>query len=169
MIEDALIANNTYLVVNGVKVQLTEEQKKCLGLPSENPFGYNEDLCYYLVTTSGTVDMEGWNADPADRCFAANLNCFKTKEFAKQIALSQLLRRKLLKFGYDNNCTASDIWEDPVPHWCIYYDFKDKTFKVDSLETCKYSDVYFSAKERAQQAIEEVVLPFMSEHPEFEW
>lgn len=161
-----------YIWINGKKIILTDDMLKRISpylVSQVNPFGYNEDLCYYLVTTSGTVDMYSWNADSADRCFAKNLNCFKTKEFAEQISLSQLLYRKLLKFGYDNNCIASDIWEDPVQHWCIYYDFKNKDFRVESLEDCKYRDVYFSTKERAQQAIEDVVLPFMSEHPEFEW
>lgn len=161
-----------YIWVNGKKIILTDDMLKHISpylVSQTNPFGYNDYFCYYTVTTPGTVEINGWDADPTDSRLAKNLNCFKTKEFANQIALSQLLRRKLLKFGYDNNCIAPDIWEDPVRHWCIYYDFKDKTFKVDSLETCKYSDVYFSTKERAQQAIEDVVLPFMSEHPEFEW
>lgn len=29
--------------------------------------------------------------------------------------------------------------------------------------------IYFSTKEKAQQAIEDVVEPFMAEHPDFVW
>lgn len=165
-----------YIWVNGKKIILTDDMLKHISpylapqiAPQINPFGHDENGFYYLITTSGAIDAYSWDADSSDRCFAGNLNCFKTKEFAKQISLSQLLYRKLLKFGYDNNCIAPDIWESPIQHWCIYYDFKNNDFRVESLEDCKYRDVYFSTKERAQQAIEEVVMPFMSEHPEFEW
>lgn len=56
--------DNTYLVVNGVKIPLTDEQKKSLGLTFENPFAepsMREN--YYYITSEGAVDISinTWN------------------------------------------------------------------------------------------------------------
>lgn len=51
--------DNTYLVVNGVKVPLTEEQKKSLGLTLENPFAQPAMReKYYYITSEGNVENE---------------------------------------------------------------------------------------------------------------
>lgn len=49
--------NKAYLVVNGIKMSLTEEQKKYLGLTLENSFAepaMREK--YYYITSEGNVD-----------------------------------------------------------------------------------------------------------------
>ena len=42
-------------------------------------------------------------------------------------------------------------------------------FDIDVNDAFKYQGVYFSTREGAERAIEEVVKPFMKEHPEFVW
>ena len=53
----------------------------------------------------------------------------------------------------------------------ISYDFQDEKFTAEGYNnTFKVEGtVYFSTKEKAEQAIEEVVKPFMKEHPDFVW
>lgn len=49
-----------------------------------------------------------------------NCNYFNDKEFAQQVALHQLLYRKLLKFAYDNGC-EDEAWNGTNDHWLIVY------------------------------------------------
>lgn len=105
-----------------------------------------------------------------DNQMYTSANYFNDKAFAKQVALHQLLYRKLLKFAYDNEYEDNQIWGgNGIEHWHIGYDFEERTFYADWVSNYKYSDVYFSTKEGAERAIKEVVVPFVKEHPDFAW
>ena len=105
-----------------------------------------------------------------DNQIYTSANYFNDKAFAEQVALHQLLYRKLLKFAYDNECADNQIWDsNGIEHWHIGYDFGECVFYADWDSAVKYNDVYFSTKEGAERAIKEVVKPFVKEHPEFKW
>lgn len=105
----------------------------------------------------------------SDDALFDNANYFNDKVFAWQVALHQLLYRKLLKFAYDNGYEDSKEWDDINEHWSIYYNHADKIFSTVSFCVIERLDVYFSSKEGAERAIKEVVEPFMIEHPNFVW
>ena len=95
-------------------------------------------------------------------------NYFNDESFAKQVALHQLLYRKLLKFAWDNE--AEDVeWDGKNEHYSICYDYHMHYFLVTMTYNVKSTDVFFSKKDIAQRAIKEVIEPFMKEHPEFVW
>lgn len=166
--------NENYIVINGKKIELTEEQLKQLGIASEkkrkNPFdrvpigkdhfsiGRFDDSC--ALTEFDTV---------IDRKLNAGANYFNDEAFAKQVALRQLLYRKLLKFAYDNECEDTAKWNKNIQHWLIVYNTVSQRFEVAVDLTLKEAVVYFSTKEATERAIKEVVEPFMKEHPEFVW
>lgn len=168
------------LVIDGNEIQLTEEQliksrMNVLGLlpKSENPFTrVKANKSYY--TLSGDTYVRAKREDNTiedDKRYDA-CNYFNDKYFANQIALHQLLYRKLLKFAYDNydnECKDTATWNGENCHWSIDYVCTTKDFIVSPHYDCKSQDVYFSSDEVASRAIKEVVEPFIKEHPELVW
>lgn len=163
------------LTIDGKEVQLTEEQLKVLGVEIEgkrkNPFErVAKDDTYYAVLSAGTVGRMKEYADSQDDSQHDTSNYFNDAAFAKQVALHQLLYRKLLKFAYDNECEDSQIWGgNGIEHWHIGYDFSECVFYADWVSNFKYNNVYFSTREGAERAIKEVVEPFVKEHHDFVW
>ena len=165
--------NENYLVLNGKRVDLTEEQLKTLGIVTKkNPFeraNPNADDKYYYIRVSG--DVAGYRDvnDNADRLLYEASNYFNDKSFAEQVALHQLLYRKLLKFAYDNGFEDTAEWDGNHSHWCIRYNDNREKFDSYCQNGYKALDVYFSSKEGAERSIKEVIEPFMKKHPNFMW
>lgn len=166
--------NENYIVINGKKIELTAEQLKALGVEIEekkkNPFERVPDSeVYYYSTGNGIVHglyekTENRNIDDYNAA-----NYFNDEAFAKQVALHQLLYRKLLKFAYDNECEDEAEWNGSNSHFAILYDVNCGTFTTCFQMSYKAWDVYFSTEKDAECAIKEVVEPFVKEHPEFTW
>ena len=166
--------NENHIVINGKKSELAEEQLKTLGIEVEtkrkNPFEeVNRFEDYYFVEKNNEVHAYMKTDSSVDDQMYTSANYFNDKAFAEQIALHQLLYRKLLKFAYDNGFEDAAKWDGVNPHWAIRYN--DNLNKFDSYcqNSYKARDVYFSSEEGADRAIHEVVEPFMKEHPEFVW
>lgn len=161
--------SDNYAVINGKRVELADEQLKALGIERKNPFervNYNE--AYYFVKKDGSVSSYTNANDGIDRMLYDATNYFNDKDFAKQVALHQLLYRKLLKFAYDNGCEDT-AWNNRNDYWYIYYNYVDGCFDCQCNDSFKSQSVYFSSPEGASRAIKEVVEPFVKEHPEFVW
>ena len=161
------------LTIDGKEVQLTDEQLKVLEIEIEgkrkNPFervAKTEMYCY--IDSFDEVHCIADDADQDDdRSFKCS-NYFNDEQFANQVVLHQLLYRKLLKFAYENECEDRE-WGTKYEHWRIYYDTDTDKFDIDVNDVFKYQGVYFSTREGAECAIEEVVKPFIKEHPDFVW
>lgn len=166
--------NENYIVINGKKAELVEEQLKALGIEVEtkrkNPFDEVirfED--YYFVEKNNEVHAYMKTDSSVDNQMYTSVNYFNDKAFAEQIALHQLLYRKLLKFAYDNGVEDTAEWDGVNPHWHIIYNKVNDVFITMKKLASKDFTVYFSSEEGAERAIKEVVKPFMKEHPEFVW
>ena len=160
------------LTIDGKEIQLTDEQLKMLGIEpkKKNPFDrVTEDEVYFQIGIDGDVFPLYEYGTTADEDSVLCVNYFNDKQFAKQVALHQLLHRKLLKFAYDNECEDTAEWNEINAHWCIYMDTRSNRWDVTYYVSMKFDDVYFSSEKGAKRAIEEVVEPFMKEHPEFVW
>lgn len=164
--------NENYIVINGKKIELTEEQLKQLGIESEkkrkNPFDRVAEE-YWYVKADGIVDTYTDRRDSLDNALYWHSNYFNDKAFAEQVALHQLLYRKLLKFAYDNECEDTAEWDGSNHHWVIKYDKVKNSFTPDWHCNYKEQVVYFSSVVAARRAIKEVVEPFIKEHPDFVW
>ena len=158
--------SDNYAVINGKKIELTEKQIKALGFEIRKPLfeRVTDGGPYYFISCYGDIDAD---SREDDRLFD-NVNYFNDEYFANQVALHQLLYRKLLKFAYENDCEDRE-WGTKYEHWRIYYDTDSDKFDIDVNDAFKYQGVYFSTREGAWRAIEEVVKPFIKEHPEFVW
>ena len=158
--------SDNYAVINGKKIELTEKQIKALGFEIRKPLfeRVTDGGPYYFISCYGDIDAD---SREDDRLFD-NVNYFNDEYFANQVALHQLLYRKLLKFAYENDCEDRE-WGTKYEHWRIYYDTDSDKFDIDVNDAFKYQGVYFSTREGADRAVHEVVEPFMKEHPEFVW
>lgn len=162
--------NDSYIVINGKRAELTKEQLKTLGVEvRKNPFERCAAGEKYVTILGDDAIREFFdNNDLCDNGVYNAVNYFNNEQFARQVALHQLLYRKLLKFAYDNG--LEDIeWNNRNDHWYIFYSYADDLFDCQCNEGFKSQNVYFSSPEGASRAIKEVVEPFMKEHPEFVW
>lgn len=163
--------SDNYAVINGKRVELTEEQVKALGIKErKNPFERVADGDpYYYIATDCYIYSAHENYDQCDYDAYYNVSYFNNKNFAYQVVLHQLLYRKLLKFAYDNECEDNQAWNKTNWHYYIDYNTEAGRFCADVTGTFKHHDVWFCSKKSAECAIKEVVEPFMKEHPEFVW
>jgi hypothetical protein len=162
--------NNNYAVINGKRIELTEEQVKTLGVEiRKNPFErVDRGENYFYINKYGDVDYYEHDEDFEDDLLSQTANYFNDEFFANQVALHQLLYRKLLKFSYDNDCEDKE-WNGTNDHWLIVYYPLNDDFVISNVQCVKDYTVYFSTEKGASRAINEVIRPFMKEHPEFVW
>lgn len=162
------------LTIDGKEVKLTDKQLKVLGIEIEgkrkNPFervAKTETYCY--IDSFNEVHCIADDADrDDDRSFECS-NYFNDEQFAKQVALRQMLYRKLLKYAYDNEFEDEE-WNGTKMHAYIIYNFTRKDYGIRWTRNEKEpGTVYFKTPTRATAALNEVVMPFVKEHPEFVW
>lgn len=162
------------LTIDGKEIKLTDEQLKILGIEIEekrkNPFErVKPNERYHYVKSDGVIDEYIDANDATDTQLYKISNYFNDEAFAKQVALHQLLYRKLLKFAYDNECEDTAEWDGSNKHWAVRYDYACGTFTTYYQNAYGAQEVYFPSEEGARSAIKEVVEPFMKEHPNFVW
>lgn len=166
--------NENYIVINGKRAELTNEQLKALGVKVEarrkNPFERVEAKKTYYSAGDAEYEEDIDLYSYVDNSYYEYANYFNDKSLAQQVALHQLLYRKLLKFAWYNGFEDTAEWDCHNRHYHIIYSFNDKDFDFDGNDTFKrQGTVYFSSEEGAKKAIKEVVEPFVKEHPEFVW
>lgn len=165
--------SENYIMLNGKRVDLTYEQIEKLGLKKDcfQRVDMTED--YYLISWSGKVTgtSEFYLIDD-EKAYDVGNYC-TDYSLMQQRALHEILSRLLWRFSMQNDGDKLD-WSKSNVKYFIVYDYHDKTFKIDYLKsaygcTLKFSTEYFYSPQIAQRAIDEIVLPFMKEHPEFVW
>ena len=156
-----------YIVINGRKAELTEEQLEKLGIEvkDKNPFERVEvGNTYYAI--NGLVPLTEENVRVDNDQFEAG-NYFNDKEFAKQVYLHTLLDIKLLKFAYDHKSNVD--WKNESPKYYIIHNESVGKFDVVLTINHKSFNVCFVSHFLATKATTNVVKPFMKEHPDFVW
>ena len=162
------------LTIDGKEVQLTDEQLKMLGIEPEkkrkNPFDrVAKDEVYFQIGIDGDVFSLYEYGTTSDEDSVLCVNYFNDEAFAKQVALHQLLYRKLLKYAYDNEFEDEE-WNGTKMHAYIIYNFTRKDYDIRWTRNEKEpGTVYFKTPMMATAALNEVVMPFVKEHPEFVW
>ena len=163
--------SKNYAIINGKRIELTDEQVKALRVETrKNPFERVAmgDEYYTITGYDNTVEFTE-DRNGADQNLYDAGNYFNDEQFAKQVALHQLLYRKLLKFAYDNEFEDTAEWNGVNQHWHIIYNALNDDFTTMIKLASKELTVYFSTEEGARSAIEEVVRPFLKKHPDFVW
>lgn len=162
------------LTIDGKEIQLTDEQLKMLGIEPEkkrkNPFKrVAEDEVYFQIGIDGDVFSLYEDRTTSDEEAVLCVNYFNDEAFAKQVSLHQLLYRKLLKYAYDNECTDKE-WDGTNVHVYIIYNSTKKDYDARwTRDEKEPGTVYFKSTAWATAALNEVVMPFVKEHPDFVW
>ena len=160
------------LTIDGKEILLTDGQLKMLGIEpkKKNPFDRvgNSDRFFAIDNMNGIQTCTEMSY-ARDEAYYNGINYFNDKKFAKQVALHQLLYRKLLKYAYDNEFEDEE-WDETKMHAYIIYNFTRKNYDIRWTRNEKEpGTVYFKTPTRATAALNEVVMPFVKEHPEFVW
>ena len=167
--------SENYIMLNGKRIDLTEEQIEKLGLKIDKDyFERKHNQLFYFIGQYGTVKAEyDSNASEMDSLRHSVANYCTDKSLMEQRALHETLSRLLWRFSMQNNGDKIN-WDNSSRKYFISYDYHKKEFHADYYQTpygctLKSAMQYFHSVEATQRAIEEIVIPFMKEHPEFVW
>lgn len=154
-----------YIVINGKKAELTKEQVRQLGIEveKESPFERvqkGERFCYISYGGDVFTDFDVKSVSD-DKAYAAANYC-TDKDLMQQRAWFETLSRLLWRYSMEHD--------------------GDKMCVNDHYAICKAKDNFsvicagygylmpsFINRQTAQNAIEEIIKPFMKEHPDFKW
>lgn len=162
---------DNYIVINGKKAELTEEQLKALGIevPKSNIFNRaKEGEPYYYIVSTGQVSS-------CSEDFAVyDTNCYNVANYCtnlevmEQRALHETLSRLLWRFSMEHDGEKID-WKNysQQKHYIRINSYLECDIGIDIFS--HMGSVYFYTKDIAEQAIEEIVKPFIAKHPEFKW
>ena len=159
-------------MLNGKRVDLTDDQIEKLGLKIKtNCFErVKEGEIYYRIyegvgiefveNHNGILDNERYNA--ANYC--------TDKDLMQQRALHETLSRLLWRFSIQNDGDKIDWTNKYQSKYFIYCDEQDNNvLKVGEIYFTHCHEIYFYSSQITKRAIDEIVLPFMKEHPDFIW
>lgn len=153
-----------------IEVEVSEEQIEKLTEKKKNPFERAEtDVLFYKIDAYGDATSCVDCGLHCDDILFKNANYCTDKDLLQQQAYRETLNRLLWRWQHEN--------DDPVD-WgnlntkksSIIFNYCSKAFDTWNVFDMKeQSVVFFSTNEKAEQAIKEVVKPFMQEHPDFVW
>ena len=164
--------NENYLIIEGIKVPLTDEQVAmikgtgALKSKEKSPFSRVEKKeSYWLIDIDGRITQtyeHGYEAD--DEQFSCANYC-SDEELIEERAIREELSRLLWRFSMENGGKDID-WKDfsQIKYSiCIYFDDKGLKWEISHDINCKcLNEVYFADEDTAHRAIREIVEPFCS-------
>ncbi len=168
--------SENYIMLNGKRVDLTEEQLEKLGLKVEKENCFNRANSIKGYNCINALGELSWSLDygnEIDNKLYQVANYCTDKALMQQRALHETLSRLLWRFSMQNDGDKIK-WINSSRKYFITYDYHAEEFRVDYYQTphgctLKPATEYFYSVQIAKRAIEEVVIPFMKEHPEFVW
>ena len=161
-----------YIMLNGKKIPLTDEQIKLIqsDVPEKSPFDRaDEGKTYYYFNHSfdvyDTAEDRLIYDDDNYRC----ANYCTDKNIMEQHALHMKLNNLLWRYSMTHGGDNIDWYDDSEIKVNIYYNAETDEFRCAEYSVTKYfGAVPFASKETAEAAIEEIVKPFVEEHPDFD-
>ena len=163
--------NENYLIIEGIKVPLTEDQIamiKGIGAQAKKTaFSRAKEGEFYWLIGDNCVVEEAYEAgfgEDEERFKCANY-C-TDRRLIEERAIREELSRLLWRFSMENGSKDID-WEDSnQSKYSIYIDFDNKSLKwdIDKSIKCKcLNEVFFIDEDTARKAIREIVEPFCAD------
>lgn len=162
--------NDNYIVLNGKRIDLTNEQIEQLGIKAENKDYFKRYGEYFYIDNCGDIHQDF----ETNGCAISNMryqigNYCCNRQLIEQRALHETLNRLLWRFSMQNDGDKIS-WGNNSSKYYIYIDNSNNgCLGVCTNDVYKSMNTYFCSQEIAQRAIDEIILPFMNEHPEFVW
>ena len=167
-----------YIVLHGVKMELTEDQiklatKNIKAEKSEMELAFARvkegDIYSYICADGTTNGFTEWSDHSDDDLFDVANYC-KSKLLMEQRALQEILSRQLWRFSLLNGGDRINIEDYRLQKYFIYWNMNSKDFRVSyDCDFYKTTVQYFVSREIAERAIKEIVIPFIEKHPEFKY
>lgn len=161
-----------YICIDGKKAELTPEQLQALGIEikNSNPFeraAIGEE--YWVVTDEGYALRLNEENDTEDNKLYAVGNYCTDKAIMEQRALHEVLNRLLWRYSMEHNGDKIDWHNDNTPKCYVFYDHYGKSWNCSNTYCAnRINCVHFYDAQTARNAIEEIIKPFIEEHPEFD-
>lgn len=159
-----------YLMLNGKKIELTEQLSKILNSEYEktrdiwNPKNEEE---YCTITDDGEVLFLKWDdTDSFDRKRYSVANCCSNRKIMEKRALQEILSRLLWRFSLQNGWNDEMLIDNIQKKWFVYYNVSLEELKTNWTFNDIRFHQYFISEEIAQRAIYEIIEPFIEEHHE---
>ena len=142
------------------KIKELQEQVDNAVIENDNPFNVKNGELGYINNSSYNIgDSVVWDEFSIDY----SIPC-KDRSIVEARQKRHHLADLLEKFAYDNDAVVTEeMWEDTTfIKYCIYKRTNEfGGYDISKNRYTKYIDViYFTSKEVAQRAINEVVIPF---------
>ena len=165
--------NENYLIIEGIKVPLTNEQVAmikgtgALKSKEKSPFSRVEKKeSYWLIDIDGTINQTYESGCEADNKLFSCANYCSDKELIEERAIREELSRLLWRFSMENGSKDID-WEDLNRFKysiCIYFDGESLKWEIGKSIKCKcLNEVFFIDEDTARRAIREIVEPFCAD------
>ena len=138
---------------------------------NSDPFEAVNGKSFYYNNVYGGVSRGEDCGALVDKTMYAVANYCRDEEMMKQRALHETLNRLLWRYSETHGGDLPWSADGEDRHWCISIVLRDPvSVETDWVYHVKEPGViYFKDRETVQSAIEEVVKPFLAEHPEFVW
>lgn len=165
-----IIDGKEYALSDDLAVQIKAEvaAQEMARQMSENPFERMRSDDYRFITAEGCVCTGCETGTIADDERYSVANYCRDKGLMEQRALHETLNRLLWRYSEKHGGDAP--WDGMNRHYTVTHSIVEIGFGITSYWQTKMPGcVYFRDEVTAQAAIEEVLKPFMSEHPEFVW
>lgn len=164
--------NENYIMVNGVKIPLTDEQVHMIQTykTEKSPFDRARDGgTYFCVVPNFGLCANCERSTLSDDERFNSANYCTDKNIMRQHALHMLLNNLLWRYSMTHGGDKIN-WDDGSEIKVnIYYDKALDGFGTAEYSILKYfGSVLFASEETAEAAIEEIVKPFIAEHPDFD-
>lgn len=137
---------------------------------AENPFERMRSDDYRFITAEGCVCTGCETGTIADDERYSVANYCRDKGLMEQRALHETLNRLLWRYSEEHG--GENAWDSQnlQAHYYIYLDTQNSVLYVSYNDVYHVEGVvYFQEEYIAENAITEVVEPFMAAHPEFVW
>ena len=125
---------------------------------------------YWYIDTDGEVELFQDAGEPIDEDLHNVANYCTDKKLIKQRAMHEVLNRLLWRYSEEHG--GDNEWDvaNSLKHWFIYFHQLHKEFCWTYNDAFKNAGiVYFNSEEVAQNAIKDVIKPFVEKHPDFVW
>lgn len=157
-VEDEEMNNENYIVINGKKAELTEEQLKQLGIEvgKNKKWRAEENAVYYFTTDTGKVGVGREYLMDVDNIRYDTHNYFKTEEEAQEYAEVLEIKRQLIKFADEHNDKID--WDKlNESRYYLYLTRPTDGIIIGNTYRGKIPEIiYFSSTDIAQKAIDTI-------------
>ena len=155
-----------YLMLNGKRIDLTAEQIETLvGKKEKDPF--ERDNEFFYIDYYGEVERERDDDTSLDVARYIVANYCTDRELMEQRALHETLNRLLWRYSMQHGGRDTNSFGAGARFGLVKIG-EEIEWTVIPFAT-PLGTAWFRSQTVATKAIEEIVKPFMEQHPEFRW